>query len=490
MAAYRHPFSVAKNEINHDQLGLAHWMHQVVVECERAQSDFSAASVHDLRVALRRCRSLGGVMQCVDPSALWKRMRKAGKTLFSALGDLRDVQIMEEWIQKLLPTGEGCARELLEFARSREIEFKKHAADAIAKFDRAAWNEWAEILPARAESMTAHRLLLEHLALEHWSRAWGLHRVAMRDRSRVGYHNLRIGIKKFRYMVENFLPEMYREFGKDLKHLQDLLGEVHDLDVLWATALKLNKFGDSNERNHIRDIIESQRTQRLNQYREKMVGKSSLWRRWRERLPQGDEQVRGGLERLKTWASFLDPESQNSCRVARLALQLYDALVGTVAVKPRNNLSGRTLLEAAALMRDVGRAKREKKHQKSSYKLILKLDPPFGWQKRDLEMTALIARYHRGTLPATTGDGFHGLTEAQKRQIVMLAGILRLIDAVDRQVDGKVRSLEVEQTQEMIRISAKGKLGPKPSEMIAAARYLLESAYQRPIFVSIRPQAA
>ena len=56
-----------KPEASHDRLGLAHWMRQVMVECEHARRDFSADSVHDLRVALRRCRSLAAVIERVDP---------------------------------------------------------------------------------------------------------------------------------------------------------------------------------------------------------------------------------------------------------------------------------------------------------------------------------------------------------------------------------------------------------------------------------------
>jgi CHAD domain-containing protein len=465
-------------------------MWQAVIECEHARLDFSPDSVHDLRVALRRCRSLAAVMQGVDPYPAWKRMRKAGKAVFSALGELRDVQVMAEWIQRLFPKDDPVAAAVLEFVTARELLLKQEAALALAQFDQMEWNRWSEVLPARAEAIAGCKLILDHLALEHWSHARDLHRRALRNRSHTSYHNLRIGIKKLRYMIENFLPDLYKEFGKDLKHLQDLLGEVHDLDVLWSVAMNVNRFPDIEARSRWRDVIERQRRERIDQYRAKMLGKNSLWLVWRAKLPQGDQLERGSLERLKTWAAFLDPESQKSYRVSRLALQLYDGLVGKGPFKTNATLPGRILLEAAALMRDVGRAKREKKHQKSSYKLIRKLEPPLGWQRRDLEMAALIARYHRGALPVPGQNGFSGLTETQKRQTIMLAGILRLIDAVDRQLDGKVRSVEVEQTEEVIRVWAKGNLQAGPSEKIAAARHLLETAYQRPVIVSIRQQAA
>jgi len=485
-----HLFYSVKTETNQDKLGFAHWMRQVVVECQRASLDFSADSVHDLRVALRRCRSLATVLQCVDPHPAWKRMRKAGKTVFAALGELRDVQIMVQWIQTLFPPDDATAVALLGFVSGREAVLKREAAAALASFNQVEWIKWSELLPSRAQPIAECVVILEHLALEHWSHAHELHRRALRDRSRTSYHNLRIGIKKLRYMIENFLPGLNQEFGKDLKHLQDVLGEIHDLDVLWAMAIEVNKFADVQARTAWRDLIDRERRERIAKYRAKMVGANSLWQVWRARLPQGESLERGSLERIKMWASFLDPEFQKSRRVSKFALQLYDGLAGKGTFKANAAIPGRTLLEAAAVMRDVGRAKRERKHQKSSYKLIRKLQLPLGWQRQDLEMAALIARYHRGALPNSRNQNFSSLTEPQKRQTIMLAGILRLTDAVDRQLGGKVRSVEVEQTEEVIRVWAKGAIEENSSEKIAAARHLLEVAYQRPVLVGVRPRAA
>src|SRR6202008_251097 len=81
--------------------GLRYWMLRVLEECDNAAADFRADPVHDLRVSLRRCRSLADGMMAMDPEREWKAMRKAGKGLFQRLGDLRDVQIMMEWFDKL-----------------------------------------------------------------------------------------------------------------------------------------------------------------------------------------------------------------------------------------------------------------------------------------------------------------------------------------------------------------------------------------------------
>src|ERR1700676_1839006 len=81
--------------------GLRYWMLRVLEECEQVSADFGSDPVHDLRVALRRCRSLADGLMALDPDPDWKAMKKAGKRLFQRLGALRDVHVMMEWVEKL-----------------------------------------------------------------------------------------------------------------------------------------------------------------------------------------------------------------------------------------------------------------------------------------------------------------------------------------------------------------------------------------------------
>ena len=63
--------------------GLRYWMLRVLEECERVSADFGPDPVHDLRVSLRRCRSLADGLMALDPDPDWKAMKKAGKGSFS-----------------------------------------------------------------------------------------------------------------------------------------------------------------------------------------------------------------------------------------------------------------------------------------------------------------------------------------------------------------------------------------------------------------------
>src|SRR5258708_26301628 len=71
--------------------------------------------------------------------------------------------------------------------------------------------------------------------------------------------------------------------------MQDLLGEVHDLDVLGSTAVSCRVFPDVASRNRWHERILSERTKRIERYRAKMVGDHSLWRGVGAPLPPGKQ---------------------------------------------------------------------------------------------------------------------------------------------------------------------------------------------------------
>ncbi|HEX7425232.1 MAG TPA: CHAD domain-containing protein [Terriglobales bacterium] len=506
--------SIAKTaRTSKPKLGLRAWMERVLVECDRAAMDFDADPVHDLRVALRRCRSLADGLMALDPDSSWKDMKKAGRKLFQALGELRDMQVMAEWIEKLSVTsdsaGDPAAVKLLNHVHAREAECKQHAFKDLHQFDRKQWRQWSRTLPQRAARVRPGSVVYLHLALEKWTAAYDLHKHALRTRSQVALHELRIGIKRFRYTVENFLPRQHALWGHDLKELQDLLGEVHDLDVLWAMAVEgdVSAFPDVESRSRWREKLNLERAKRIERYREKMVGQQSLWRVWRAELPSGPQLRAAALSRLRVWAGYLDPDFPHSQRVAQLALLLYDGLkdaglvttsvvaqnLGTQDLGPLNpDHDSRAVLQAAALMHDVGKAKGPENHQKNSYRMIRGLARPLGWSARELELAAVVARYHRGALPRPRGKTMQ-LLELPDRPIAMeLAGILRLANALDtrsgrngheKENESALR-LEVSLQDRSVLVRAAGYSAlDRSAEGVAAARHLLETVLRRPVLV-------
>lgn len=465
------------------KLGLRAWMERVLVECERAAVGFAADPVHDLRVALRRCRSLADGLMAMDPDASWKDMKKAGKKLFQALGDLRDMQVMEEWIEKLGDAGDPVTVKLLNHVHVREAASRQEAFKALDQFDRKQWRQWAKTLPGRASRVRPGSVVFKHLALEKWTAAYDLHKRAMSTRSQVALHELRIGIKRFRYTVENFLPQQHAAWGADLKELQDLLGEVHDLDVLWATAIEIAAFPDFESRTRWREKLEAERAKRVARYREKMLGKQSLWRVWRAELPSAPQLRAAAMSRMRVWAGFLDPDFAHSQRVAQLALVLYDGLkqAGLLAANPEHD--SRAVLHAAALLHDVGRARGNGGHQRDSFRMIRGLAQPLGWSVREMELTAVVARYHRGALPRPRGKTVRRLELPDRRIAMQLAGVLRLANALDLR-NGSEPALRVAVEDRAVVVQAAGYSAlDRWAENVAAARHLLETVLRRPVLV-------
>lgn len=519
----------------------------VLEECEHVATDFSADPVHDLRVSLRRCRSMADGMIAMDPDRDWKAMKKAGKRLFQRLGALRDVQVMMEWVEKLHPgasaatvaspefsgvgrsAGESpeptlvvhntAAHTLLGILRGREIVQKREAQAALEEFDGKQWRQWSKSLPLRAARIRPGSAVFKHLALERWAAARELHVRALRNRSQVAFHTLRIGIKRFRYIVENFLPIEHKAWSSDLKHMQDLLGEVHDLDVLWATALACHIFPDEETRKNWHEQIIEERTKRIDEYREKTLGTNSLWSIWRAGLPEGQQIQALATQRMMLWAKALDLDFAHSERVSRLAVELYDGLVATglLLTEPAQSphaVDIRSSLQVAAMLHDVGKSQGNKGHHKTSFELIRGHASPLGWKPEYLQRAALVARFHAGALPTRGHKALRDLLPDEQRVAIQLAAILRLANAFDVAHDGHVRRVKVENANgptkdskrrtngflrkatklapnEALVIHAEGFIaGSATAQAVAAERYLLETILRRPIIVKAMTIAA
>jgi exopolyphosphatase/guanosine-5'-triphosphate,3'-diphosphate pyrophosphatase len=124
--------------------------------------------------------------------------------------------------------------------------------------------------------------------------------------------------------------------------------------------------------------------------------------------------------------------------VATLATALFDA------THPRHGLSAaeRDLLEYAALLHDVGHHISYPGHHKHSYYLIKNGDLR-GFSPAEIEVIANVARYHRRGMPRKGHAPFGSLPKAARGSVRLLAGLLRVADALDRSHRQTVRALRV-----------------------------------------------
>jgi CHAD domain-containing protein len=472
-------------EIKAAERGIQYWMKQVVAEAEKARDGFKADPVHDLRVAIRRCRSIGQAFSVLDPHPYWRKMRKVSKPAFSALGELRDVQVLMEWTDKLSAADDPVRHKLLAHCQTREQELQIVAADQLAKFDMNRWLQWADTLEERSLRIPANGEVFKLMALERWEEAHHLHAVALRNRSKVAMHELRIGIKKFRYIVENFLPELHDMWKKDMKRVQDLLGEIHDLDVLWETAKVNHVFASPQERQQWIEAIKKERNQRVDEYRSKMIGRGSLWYDWRAHLPQNEGLHHAVMTFFETWCFHRDPDLSHTQRVLEMSFALFEALASAkmIRVVVYDGVSLRDMLRVAVLSHETGHGGK-RKHNKEVVHLLEKLTPPPGWTAEHLKIAALAARYHVGALPSIDHKSYSGLKKSAKRTLDVLAGIIRLAEAFDHDRGGQIGEIHPAVRDGHLSIEAAGfEERSAYAQRIASARYLLESTFKVPIFL-------
>lgn len=455
-------------------------MDRVLEEVKLAEQGFEADPVHDLRVALRRCRSMADGFRGLDPDPGWKAMKRAGGRVFRSLGNLRDVQVMREWVQKLATPGDLLQLELDQALAVREEALKREAQISLGSLDAEQWREWAEHLSARAARVQIESPAFQYSALDRWHEAYELHRRALRNRSQVAWHSLRVGIKRFRYTVENFLPERHERWAKDLKVLQDALGGAHDLDVLWE-QIRTFGFVDVAVVARWRSQIVKERARRVEAYRKKMVGSASLWHVWRSQLPVGDEQHGALLARAQTLVSLSGASVSHARHVVRLALQMHDGLVGA-GVFGSSVANSRDALELAAMLQDVGRFRAGRGHHKRSHRMLSRMAAPLEWPGENWEMVAGLARYHRGALPELGHYEYEKVPAGQRKRFLKLAAVLRLANALDAGHARTVRSIKVVRTPETITLLAAGYVDdPAEAPGVAIAKYLLETACGLPV---------
>jgi exopolyphosphatase/guanosine-5'-triphosphate,3'-diphosphate pyrophosphatase len=129
----------------------------------------------------------------------------------------------------------------------------------------------------------------------------------------------------------------------------------------------------------------------------------------------------------RSFARRMEYDQVHSEHVRELSILLFDRLQAVHHLPAH----GRVLLEAGALLHDVGHAISHHGHHKHGEYLALNGDMP-GLQGRDRAIVAALVRYHnRKTLPERHHAAYGALSNLDKRITRRLASILRIAEALD-----------------------------------------------------------
>ncbi|MFL6205396.1 MAG: Ppx/GppA phosphatase family protein [Acidimicrobiales bacterium] len=160
---------------------------------------------------------------------------------------------------------------------------------------------------------------------------------------------------------------------------------------------------------------------------------------------------------------LMDEDPPHSAQVARLALELFDQ------TKDRHGLGddAREVLEAAALLCNVGMFLSHAQHHKHSYYVIRGTDRLTGFNDDEVERIALVARYHRKSEPKGRHPEWAALPDDAKHEVAVLAGLLRVATGLDRNHAARVQGVSVKDKGDRLLL----KVTPVPGEDIALELY-------------------
>jgi exopolyphosphatase / guanosine-5'-triphosphate,3'-diphosphate pyrophosphatase len=174
-------------------------------------------------------------------------------------------------------------------------------------------------------------------------------------------------------------------------------------------------------------------------------------------------------------------DEAHSRHVAALATALFD---GTRA---RHGLGDRErqLLEYAALLHDIGHHISHPGHHKHTYYLIKNGDLR-GFPPEEIEILANLGRYHRRGRPRKKHPGFAALPGGSRRIVCLLAGLLRVADALDRSHRQVVGGLSISERSGALRVRAEAR-GDCELEAwgVASRTDLLQEALGIPVRVGL-----
>ncbi|MFK7739597.1 MAG: HD domain-containing protein [Planctomycetota bacterium] len=140
-------------------------------------------------------------------------------------------------------------------------------------------------------------------------------------------------------------------------------------------------------------------------------------------------------------------EAHHAEAVLDLSRQLFDQTKKLHGLGKR----ARVLLDAAALLHDVGVAVNNDGHHKHS-KYLIESTELVGLGGYERHLVAMLARYHRKAAPSRDHVDFMALRRRDRAMIERLAAILRIADALDRQHAGVVSEIEVEIADDELRL--------------------------------------
>ncbi|MCX7023163.1 MAG: HD domain-containing protein [Spirochaetes bacterium] len=157
-------------------------------------------------------------------------------------------------------------------------------------------------------------------------------------------------------------------------------------------------------------------------------------------------------------------DEAHSKHVASLAATIFDRLASEHGLGRRERL----LLEAAAILHDVGTFIRSGGHHRHSEYIVLNSEL-FGLHLDDQVIVANCVRYHRKAGPNSSHPNFMGLSREDRTIVRKLAAILRVADSLDRGHSQSVSITGAELREDRLVLATESRGGDLSLERVSLA---------------------
>jgi CHAD domain-containing protein len=221
-----------------DRHPLGQLTQRVIEHGQRLVDDYQVTDLHQLRVHIRRIRSL---MKYV-PGCRDRALRAAWRELFVATNPARDWDVFLVSSRSLLP---GPAADQLEEALRSIVRPLHQRVAGMLVSER--WHqhllEWREFLHILEDQPLQ---VPESVLPEVLDQARRARETALREGDRAAWHRLRIAVKNLRYVTDaiqqtGVASDQLAALVESCKLVQDLLGDWHDcivqLELIEAPAV-------------------------------------------------------------------------------------------------------------------------------------------------------------------------------------------------------------------------------------------------------------
>lgn len=158
------------------------------------------------------------------------------------------------------------------------------------------------------------------------------------------------------------------------------------------------------------------------------------------RVASGEEDTElaeSAVRSAKTIGEKYRVDASHAEHVSHLATVLFDELQAEHGLSRRHRL----LLRVAAVLHECGKFVSNRSHHKHSYYLIANAEV-FGLSRREIQVAAHIARYHRRSAPKSAHLDYMTLPREERMAVNKLASVLRVGDALERGHQQQVREFE------------------------------------------------